>query len=531
MSGLKDFPARAASFAIGLLSLATETLWIRTFSFLGRSSPLAVSTILGTYLFGIAFGAALGARLCQKQDKQRLIASLITSLLAGSALIFASPLMLVVVARGTAGNATYSIVWQAIAALCLALIPAFQFSVCFPICHQLGTENVVGKVGKGMSRVYASNIAGSVIGPLFVNFVVLQFSTTELAFTILGLLGVGVGCLLLCFAEPRRNLKVTSATCLVLGVAALIASVHSDNWLIRSLAHIAPESHILRIVETRQGIVHSYKDEVPGDVIYGDVIYGGNVYDGRTNLDPHVNSNGINRVLVLSALRPNPKRVLEIGLSIGSWNYLISGFPGVEQIDIVEINPGYLKLMEDYPKQKAVMNDPRIRLHIGDGRKFLRDIPEGTYDLVVMNTTFHWRAYSTLLLSREFLMLVRSRMAPGSLLAFNTTGSSDALYTAASVFPHAYLYDNFAICADFDWRAALENPKSVSELAKVQPEGIPLWTNKDSAIIQSFLSRNEHVVTVDQLSANIGRPLEVITDRNLITEYKYGHPMRSLSGR
>jgi hypothetical protein len=48
-------------------------------------------------------------------------------------------------------------------------------------------------------------------------------------------------------------------------------------------------------------------------------------------------------------------------------------------------------------------------------------------------------------------------MAPRDLVTFNTTWSSDAVYTAASVFPHAYLYDNFAICADFDWRATLEN--------------------------------------------------------------------------
>jgi hypothetical protein len=71
--------------------------------------------------------------------------------------------------------------------------------------------------------------------------------------------------------------------------------------------------------------------------------------------------------------------------SIGSWNYLISGFPRVEQIDIVEINPAYLQLMDDYPKQKGAMNDPRIRLHIGDVREFLRTIPEGTYDSVVIS--------------------------------------------------------------------------------------------------------------------------------------------------
>ncbi|MDQ6702747.1 MAG: hypothetical protein M3Z96_06405 [Pseudomonadota bacterium] len=517
----EDFPAKTTSFAIGLLSLGTETLWVRTFSFLGRSTPLAVSTILGTYLLGIAFGAVLGARLCRTQDKEKLIESLTMSLLAGSAVILVSPLILVAVGKGPADHGFYSTLWQAITALCLAFLPAFIFSICFPICHHLGTKVESGKIGKGMSRVYAANISGSVVGPLLVNFVILQFATTELAFAILGILGVGVAILLLSYAEPRRGLKMASAACFVFGVANLIALVRSDNWLIRSLADTSDKLDFLRVVETRQGIIVSYKDETLGDEIYG-----GNVYDGRTNLNPRLNSNGINRTLVTAALRPNPKKVLEIGLSVGSWNYLISGFPGVEQIDIVEINPGYLQLMDDYPKQKGVMNDPRIRLHIGDGRKFLRTIPEGTYDLAVMNTTMSWRAYASLLLSKEFLTLVRSRMAPGGLLAFNTTASSDALYTAASVFPHAYLYDTFAICADFDWRVALEKPESVRELLKVSPEKTPLFTNDDNAIAEAFLSR-VHTATVGELAARTGRPLEIITDRNLLTEYKYGHPIRA----
>jgi spermidine synthase len=516
-----DFPAKATSFAIGLLSLGTETLWARTVSFLGRSTPLAISTILGTYLLGIAFGAVLGARFCRTQDKEKLIDSLTMSLLAGSAAILVSPLILVGVEIGTAGHGFYSILWQAITALCLAFLAAFIFSICFPICHHLGTKVESGKIGKGMSRVYAANIAGSVVGPLVVNFVILQFATTELAFAILGITGIGVATLLPSYAAPRRRHRMASAACFVFGVANLIALVRSDNWLIRSLASTSPKHDILRVVETRQGIIVSYKDETLGDEIWG-----GNVYDGRANLDPRLNSNGLNRILVTVALRPNPRKILEIGLSVGSWNYLISGFPGVEQIDVVEINPGYLQLMDDYPKQKGVMNDPRISLHIGDGRKFLRNIPEGTYDLVVMNTTWHWRAYGSLLLSKEFLTLVRSRMAPGGLLAFNATFSSDALYTAASVFPHAYLYDNFAICADFDWRGALEKPESVQALMKVRPEETSLFANDDSAIAEAFLSR-AHTSTVDELAARAGRPLEIITDRNLLTEFKYGRAIKA----
>jgi hypothetical protein len=105
----KDFPAKSASFAIGILSLGTETLWVRTFSFLARSTPLAFSIILGTYLLGIAFGAVLGARLCRIQDKKKLIESLTLSLLAGSAVILTSPLIFVVVEHGTSGHGFYSL--------------------------------------------------------------------------------------------------------------------------------------------------------------------------------------------------------------------------------------------------------------------------------------------------------------------------------------------------------------------------------------------------------------------------------------
>jgi spermidine synthase len=212
---------------------------------------------------------------------------------------------------------------------------------------------------------------------------------------------------------------------------------------------------------------------------------------------------------------------LIIGLSIGSWAYLITGFPGIEHIDIVEINPGYLEMIQDYEKQRSALLDPRVSLHIGDGRKFLRSAPEATYDLVVMNTSFHWRAYMSLLLSREFLTLARSRMAPGSLLAFNATDSPDALQTASSVFRHAYLYDNFVVCADFDWRAQLEQPFSVAELIRIVPEGMPLLTEADRVLAMNFLSRNR-TATSAELSTKVGRPLEIITDRNLITEYRYG---------
>jgi len=395
-----------------------------------------------------------------------------------------------------------------------AFIAAFAFAVCFPICHHLGTVVKTGATGKSMSRVYAANIAGSVIGPLFVNFGLLHFATTQLAFALLGLIACLVALAVL-FATAKSALKSAGIAGTIVALASVTASAGPTNWLIGSFRNYP----VAGIVETRQGIVVSYRQEHGGDVIFG-----GNVYDGRTNLDPRVNSNLINRVLVLAGLRPRPKRVLEIGLSIGTWNYLITGFPGIETIDVVEINPGYIELMKNYPEQQRALADARVNLVIGDGRKFLRSREAGAYDLVVMNTTWHWRAYTSLLLSREFLGLVRTRMAPGALLAYNSTESPDALYTAAAVFPHAYRYDNFVIAADFDWRDRLDAPDAIDELRRIRPEGKPLFSPDDESLMRNFLSR-DRTATVEQVAAKAGRPLEIVTDRNLITEYKYGRPL------
>ena len=503
----RSLPAKSISFTIGFLSLGSETLWIRTFSFHNGSIAKALPFILGVYLLGIAFGAALGSRVCKRDHN--LAEILGVSVLGGAAAIFLGPAVIAL-------SLTFNFFAERTIHAALAFIAAFAFSVCFPICHHIGTVITAGSTGKSMSRVYAANIAGSVIGPLFVNFVLLQFGTTQLAFALMGLLAGGLSLAIL-LATANSALKLAGAVGILMALSSVTASLGPTNWLIGSFRH--PHPPIGRVVETRQGIVVSYKEEKGGDVIFG-----GNVYDGRTNLDPRINSNGINRIIVLAALRPNPKRVLMIGLSIGTWNYLITGFPGIEKIDVVEINPGYIDLIQDYPEHQRALADKRIKLTIADGRKFLRSIPEGTYDLVIMNTTWHWRSYISLLLSREFLTLVQTRMAPGALLAYNATQSPDALNTAAAVFPHAYLYDNFVICSDFDWRAALDEPNSVNELLKIRPEGNPLFSASDGPLMRDFLSR-DHTSTVGEISAKTGRPLEIITDRNLITEYKYGLPL------
>lgn len=215
-----------------------------------------------------------------------------------------------------------------------------------------------------MSRVYALNIAGSTIGPLLVNFCLIEYMTTQMAFAVLEITGICIAAgldLLNSKSLLARSVSVLPALVLSIGIG--YGAYGNKNFLVANLAFATPETEIRHIVETRQGIIVSYKTQNGGDIIYG-----GNVFDGRSNVDPHVDSNGLNRILVIDAAMPTPRRVLIIGLSVGSWAYLVTGFSGVETIDVVEINPGYFDLIKDYAEQSSMLLDPRIKIHVGDGR-------------------------------------------------------------------------------------------------------------------------------------------------------------------
>lgn len=495
------------SFFVGLLSLSAETLWARAYAFATAASPLGLATVLAVYLLGIAWGAAQGGEACRSSTRLRDVAA--ASILAGSAAVACAPFVIGLLPR--------------FPVLLLPLIgaPAFLFSICFPICHHLGTSPGGGKVGASLSRVYAANILGSVIGPLATNFVVLDVATTQVAFFVVGAAGLALAAAMALADSRDGRLRRAAGAAATLGVvtalgAGLAQARGSEvgHFLIGRLSTAPGE--IRHVVETRQGVIVATRDGMAGDAIYG-----GNAYDGRANVDARANTNGINRVVVLQALAPAPRRVLMIGLSVGSWQHFINGFPGVEKVDVVEINPGYLDLARRYDDQSAAVSDPRVNIVIGDGRKFLRENPDARYDLVVMNTTWHWRMYISLLLSREFLTTVKAHMTPQALIAFNTTESVDAVKTASAVFAHAYRYDNFVIAGGRDWRADLASPQARARLREIAPRGKPLFGAGDEDVLDSFLNP-ARVQTLAEMEGQAGRAGEVITDRNLITEYRYG---------
>lgn len=490
------FAACFLAFMTGFLSLSQEVLWVRLFGFVNHSIPQAFAFVLLFYLVGIAIGARIGKEICLSSNNLWRVSGVI--------LIVAS--LFDLICPWLYAESFYTL-WQLTVGATLILLTALFKAIIFPIAHQLGTPSD-SHIGRAVSRVYVSNILGATLGPIVTSIVLLQFFSTQQCYMIIAIMTFLVG--VYCVGKHKRVLGFSTA--LVISMSSFIAMQEPSLLMVKAAT---PLGKIKNIIETKQGIVTLYQGAQADDTVFG-----GNVYDGRVNLDPIRNSNHIDRILILSALQEKPERVLMVGLSIGTWLKLITSFPSIKDIDVIEINPGYIQAMKEYPLQQSALFDPRVHIHIDDGRRWLRIHSTKQYDLIVMNTTYHWRAYSSSLLSQEFLTLIKQHMREHAVLAFNATGSLDALKTAAHIFPHAYLYKNFVIAADFDWREKLHRPEAVKHLSQLYLDKKLLFPFGSEEKIKQFLSRP--IQTLQQAEGQSGRRLEMITDDNLLTEYKYG---------
>ncbi|XP_061359500.1 spermidine synthase 1 [Gastrolobium bilobum] len=85
---------------------------------------------------------------------------------------------------------------------------------------------------------------------------------------------------------------------------------------------------------------------------------------------------------------PNPKKVLVIGGGDGGVLREVSRHSSVEKIDICEIDNMVVDVSKQFFPDIAVgFTDPRVWLHIGDGVAFLKAVPEGTYDAVIVDSS------------------------------------------------------------------------------------------------------------------------------------------------
>lgn len=502
--------------ASGFIALAYEILWYHIYSFASGGRAPCFAKLLGFYLLGIAYGSFAVHEQCRtklKDDLPRTIRAACVVICLGSIAAF---LVIPATARSVL-FASYDLT------LVFVSIASALLGATFPIiCH----ASIGGDQGAGrrLSYLYVSNIIGSALGSFTIGFIAMDYLSTRAISMLLLTLGIAMGGALAFRAKPlpvRGIVASASAGCLVLvlGSHALFAGLF-ERLMLKS--EYRPGVVFRDIVENRSGVITVDQDEF---------VYGGGVYDGAFRIDPRNDTNGIFRAFAVAAMSPTPRRVLVIGLSSGSWTQVLANHPAVEDVTVVEINPGYLPLIRKRSIVASLLHDPRVHIEIDDGRRWLLAHPEARFDFILMNTTHHWRANASNLLSVEFLQLVRKHLNPGGVLYYNTTSSERVQLTGATVFPFALRVANFIAVSDspirFDraaWRQLLEryeiNGRRVFELSsRMDCDCIDRWTAMPESEQRSDGVRLD--VSIEDRASLLRRlhGQRLITDDNMGTEW------------
>ncbi len=480
------FNALFLSTVSGFVFLSFEIMWIRFFSFATKSSPMIFGIVLAVYLFGIALSAKLIPKYRSALYPVLIISAVLCYLVMPITIYF------------------YTLWFYAFKyGLIFVFTAALSFGGLFPLIVHCSVKND-NEVGKHVSFIYTANIVGSAFGTLLTGFFLLDVLPLRTVSAIMT-------CCLLLLAVIHRKKYSTIISFLVI-TTIIIFNNHLHSHMYEKLMYM-PRSKLLppfeRVIENKNGVITVAKDKR---------VYGDGAYDGviSTALSPKVNPEIENAYLVF-LFHKQPKNILEIGLSAGAWAQVIVNGPGVKSLTSIEINPGYLELIKEHDEVSSLLSNPLFNVIIQDGRKWLTANPNKKFDVIVMNTTFHWRSHATNLLSIDFMKILKEHLNPGGIVYINTTGSESSVNTIASSFTYTEQYNIYVIASDSP--ISVDKKSFGTILKNYKIDGKPVLDLHLKTDLDMYKKLTTGLILNRSKKQREQNP--IITDDNMVTEYTY----------
>ena len=433
----------------GFVSLSYEIFFFRTASFATGSSASAFALTLSVFLFGLASGARAAGRKCETTSSATLMQLPVKALLKANLVGIVFLPFLTYVAWFPPGMILGMII--------MVYLSARYWGSLLPYLAGFSIRSD-RRAGMHTSFLYLANILGSALGSIITGFILMdRFGLVAISII---LVSAGLLCIVLLIATlpiPQRDQIRPLISGVVMALLAVFVVPFASGNVLEGLQWKgAPFAQpFAKVVENRSGII---------TVTRNGTVFGNGMYDGQFSTDLKDDSNGIVRPYALSLFHPAPREVLMIGLSSGAWAQVLANNPQVESMTIVEINAGYLELIQEAPQVSSILTNPKVTIITDDGRRWLRGNPHRKFDAIVSNTTFHFRANATNLLSTEFLDIIRRHLHPGGIFFYNTTSSDRVQRTGCATFEDGARFTNHLVVSnaaikwDFDrWRRTLES--------------------------------------------------------------------------
>lgn len=457
---MKSTSARSIPFVLlafllsGAAALIYEVTWTRALALVLGSTTYAVSTMLATFMSGLALGAALGGKLADRSDRLLLHFGLcelgigLTGLVSVP-LIYLLPATYLAVYRAFHLYPVIFFVLQILLCALVMLVPTTLMGATFPLVSRAITARL-DEMGTRVGHAYSFNTVGAVAGSLAAGFLLIPALGLRGAALTAGAVNLLIGLAMVLRERPVRPGRLLACLLLVPYLPAAVwawTARHEPSLLNFYSAHRhLGDQPYSAILDNERFLLDPIFD---GDYAEGRVT-AFRKRDGRLLLQVSGKVEGTAEkdvpIMLLLAYLPmaaheRPQTMLVIGLGAGVT--LAAAKEHLGSVDLVEINPGVLEAMSRFGDPGLLDG---VRVIRNDARNFLLRTPE-TYDLISSAPSYPSESMVANLSTREYFKIAATRLGEGGIfchwMPYYMMTNADVtmmMKTFASVFPHASLW-------------------------------------------------------------------------------------------
>ncbi|MEK6767960.1 MAG: fused MFS/spermidine synthase [Gemmatimonadota bacterium] len=410
-------------------SLLYEIAWTRVLVLVVGSSTYAFTTILACFLLGIGLGSLVAIGRGRPPRDLLIRSALIQSAIAVlAALLFpffrALPVYIVGTLQVTFLSPTELLVLHGLAIAVVVVPPAVGMGLSFPILAELAAERT-GTTGRESGRAYLANTLGSIVGAVVTGFLLVHLIGSERTLEIGVAVNVGAAAVMAWWLYRERATGGTPLPMerlpLVMGALALVIALATPSWS-RRLLDRGPAIYGKEAIGRRD--LRNFLRGLGAEQLVFDEGWNAAISVWRNGGATWLKSNGksdassvadMNTQVMVGLLpaiaHPAPRRVFVLGFGSGATLRTVADVPGVESIDLVEIERAVLDAAPQFDLiNRDVLHDPRVNVIEDDARSTLQ-LAREPYDVIVAEPTNPWIAGVAALFTRDFFRVVNAHLA------------------------------------------------------------------------------------------------------------------------
>ena len=442
-----------AAFSIsGAAALVYEVAWTRALSLVLGSTTYAVSTMLATFMAGLALGGFLGGRLADRTSRPLLGFALcelgigLTGLVS-LPLIHAVPSYYLTLYRSFHQYPGVFFTLQIVLCALVMLLPTTLMGATFPLVSRAITQRLE-ELGSRVGSAYGFNTLGAVAGSLGAGFLLIPMFGLRGAVLTAGALNLLVGAgMALRYRSTSRAVLAGALALYVPAAAWAYTARHEPTLFSFYSAHRHLDDGPFATIAARYR--QAYEPLLEQDYAEGRV-RAIRARDGRLLLQVGGKTEGsaawdLANTLLLAylplATHPEPRSMLVVGLGAGVTLGAARG--NVDELELVEIHPGVIDSVSRFGRPGTLEG---VRVVRNDARHHLLTT-EREYDVISSAPSYPTEATVGNLFTRESFELAAERLEPGGVLAqslpYYLLTNDDVtmmIKTFATVFPHAMLW-------------------------------------------------------------------------------------------